>query len=95
MTQPLAWPFLTALAELRQLEETATHGNQLDRRIWLIFFAHSSIVTIAMVQIDVVWSYALPGVECRQSIHYAQGGGLRGKSQRGGCGCLGDQISLL
>jgi hypothetical protein len=34
MTQPLAW---IALAELRWLEETATHGNQLERKIWLIF----------------------------------------------------------
>jgi hypothetical protein len=28
MTQPLTWPFLTALAELRRL---AVHGNQLER----------------------------------------------------------------
>jgi hypothetical protein len=39
-TQPLAWPFLTALAELRRLEETATHGNHI--------FAHSSIAAMAM-----------------------------------------------
>jgi hypothetical protein len=26
-TQPLAWPFLIALAELRWLEETATHWS--------------------------------------------------------------------
>jgi hypothetical protein len=36
-TQPLTWPFLTALAELRQFEETATHGNQLEQKMWLIF----------------------------------------------------------
>jgi hypothetical protein len=29
MTQPVNWPFLTALAELRQLEETANYGNNL------------------------------------------------------------------
>jgi hypothetical protein len=46
-TQPLTWPFLTALADPRRLEETTTCGNQLERRIWLIF-AHSSIVTMAM-----------------------------------------------
>jgi hypothetical protein len=47
-TQPLTWPFLIALAELRWFEETATHDNQLERKIWLIFFVHSSIVTMAM-----------------------------------------------
>jgi hypothetical protein len=55
MTQPLTWPFLTidtihvltALAELRRLEETATHGNQLERKIWLIL-VHFSVVTMAM-----------------------------------------------
>jgi hypothetical protein len=35
MTQLLTWPFLTALEELRRLEDTATHGNQLERKIWL------------------------------------------------------------
>jgi hypothetical protein len=37
MTQSLTWPFLIALEELRRLEETATHGNQLERKIWLTF----------------------------------------------------------
>jgi hypothetical protein len=39
MTQPLTWPFLTALAELRRLEEIATHEY---------IFAHSSVVAMAM-----------------------------------------------
>jgi hypothetical protein len=47
MTQPLTWPFLIALVELWWLEETAIHGNQLEQKIWLIFFTHSSIVTMA------------------------------------------------
>jgi hypothetical protein len=47
-TQPLTWPFLIALVELRRLGETATHGNQLEQKIWLkIFLAHSSVVTMA------------------------------------------------
>jgi hypothetical protein len=47
-TQPLTWPFLTALAELRRLEETATHGNQVERKIIMAHvLAHSSIVTMA------------------------------------------------
>jgi hypothetical protein len=36
-TQPLTWPFLTALEELRQLEETATCGNQLKQNSWPVF----------------------------------------------------------
>jgi hypothetical protein len=35
MTQPLTWPFLIALAELRWLKETATHGNQLEWKHFL------------------------------------------------------------
>jgi hypothetical protein len=41
ITQPLTWPFLIALAELWWLEETATHGNQLE---WIFL----CIVTMAM-----------------------------------------------
>jgi hypothetical protein len=49
MTQPLTWPFLTALAELRWLEETATDWS----RKYGSYFAHSSIVTMAMdINID-------------------------------------------
>jgi hypothetical protein len=36
MIQPLTWPFLAALVELRRLEETATHGSQLERKIWFM-----------------------------------------------------------
>jgi hypothetical protein len=44
MTQPLTWPFLIALAELRWLEET---DNQMERENMVHIFEHSSAVTIA------------------------------------------------
>jgi hypothetical protein len=45
-TQQLTWPFLIALAEL-WLEETTTHGNQLEQKIWLISLVHSSVGIMA------------------------------------------------
>jgi hypothetical protein len=37
--QPLTWPFLIALVEqLWWLEETATHGNQLERKHGSLLF---------------------------------------------------------
>jgi hypothetical protein len=35
-TQSLIWQFLITLEVLWWLEETATHGNQLERKIWLM-----------------------------------------------------------
>jgi hypothetical protein len=40
--QPFTWPFLTALAELRRLEETVIGVENMAH-----IFAHSSIVTMA------------------------------------------------
>jgi hypothetical protein len=49
-TQPLTWPILTALTELRRPEETATHAWQptAPENNHGSYFRYSSVVTMTM-----------------------------------------------